>query len=285
MTLSFKRYTGQNLANGQKFEERRLLVGIQSPLLVFDIETIPDVAGARRLDENLATLSDLDVVQATIRQNNNNEFLPHYLHRIVAISVVFRSAEKLEVLSLGKVQSGEREIIHQFFAAIEKYTPMLISWNGSGFDLPVLHYRALFHKIEAPCYWETGEENRDFRYNNYLSRYHYRHLDLMDILAGYQTRANAPLHGIATLLGLPGKMGMDGSQVWTKFQENKIEEIRDYCETDVLNTYLVFLHFELMRGKINERQFQSECELLKEYLQHNAEKKKHFLEFLQSWCC
>ncbi len=259
-------------------------MGIQSPVLVFDIETIPDVSGLHRLDEALAHLSDSETVNAFVRQNNNNEFLPHYLHRIVAISVVFRSHEKLEVLSLGKETSSEKEIIHLFFAAIEKYTPVLISWNGCGFDLPVLHYRALFHKIEAPRYWENGDKNKDFRFNNYLSRYHYRHLDLMDTLAAYQSRANAPLHGIATLLGLPGKMGMDGSQVWVKFQENRIDEIRDYCETDVLNTYLVFLHFELMRGKINESQYQHECKVLKEYLQQHAEKKKHFLEFLQAWC-
>ena len=103
--------------------------------------------------------------------------------------------------------------MQRFFDGIEKYTPQLVSWNGSGFDLPVLHYRALVHGIPGCCYWDTGENDREFKFNNYLARFHARHTDLMDVLAGYQNRAWAPLDEIAQLCGLPGKLGMDGSQV------------------------------------------------------------------------
>ena len=115
-------------------------------------------------------------------------------------------------------QSSEAELIARFFDGIEKYTPDLVSWNGSGFDLPVLHYRALKAGVQAPRYWETGEEDTSFRYNNYLSRYHWRHLDLMDVLASFQVRARASLQDVALLLGLPGKLGFSGDQVWDAVQ-------------------------------------------------------------------
>jgi predicted PolB exonuclease-like 3'-5' exonuclease len=122
---------------------------------------------------------------------------------------------------------------------------MLVSWNGGGFDLPVLHYRALKHGIQAERYWNI----HNFRYDNYLNRFHERHTDLMDVLAAYQPRAYASLDDIATMLGFPGKLGMSGDKVWqTYLQEGGIQKIRDYCETDVLNTYLMCDSF---RHKIN----------------------------------
>ena len=94
--------------------------------------------------------------------------------------------------------------------------PQLVSWNGGGFDLPVLHYRGLRHGVVAGKYWDMGDDDREFKYNNYISRYHLRHLDLMDLLAMYQPRANAPLDAMAKLCGFPGKLGMDGSQVYAR---------------------------------------------------------------------
>ena len=101
-----------------------------------------------------------------------------------------------------------------------------MSWNGSGFDLPVLHYRGMLHGVSAPRYWDMGDgdyaDSRDFKWNNYISRYHTRHLDLMDLLATYQPRANAPLDDLAKLMGFPGKLGMDGSKVWEAWQNGEI---------------------------------------------------------------
>src|SRR5580692_7306438 len=164
------------------------------------------------------------------RQGTGADFLPLEQQRVVAISCVLRSREGLTVWSLGDAATGEAELVRRFFDGIDKYSPDLISWNGSGFDLPVLTYRALLHGVSAPRYWETGDEDTAFRYNNYLNRYHARHLDLMDILAAYQARANAPLDQIATLLGFPGKMGMDGSKVWDCFLQGDTVAIRNYCE-------------------------------------------------------
>ena len=178
-------------------------------VFVFDIETVPDVEGGRRLYD-LSDLPDDQVAEIMFhkrRQESGAEFLRPHLHRIVAISVVMRSRDRCKVWSLGEPDSPEQELVQRFFDGIARYTPTLVSWNGGGFDLPVLHYRSLLHGISAPRYWEQGEEDNSFRWNNYISRFHWRHTDLMDVLAAYQPRAAAPLDEIATLLGLPGKMG------------------------------------------------------------------------------
>ena len=249
-------------------------------ILVFDIETIPDVEAGRKLYD-LKGLSDEDTASALFairRAKVGNDFLPHYLQKVVAISLVLANASNLKVWSLGDENSDEKDLITRFFSGIDKHTPTLVSWNGSGFDLPVLHYRALLHGITAQNYWETGENQQPFRFNNYLNRFHYRHLDLMDVLAGYQNKAFAPLDDISTMLGFPGKMGMSGDKVWGQYLAKNLKGIRDYCETDVLNTYCVFLRFELMRGNITENEYQKDIDRLRIYL--NSEKSKpHLHEF------
>ncbi|WP_455234754.1 3'-5' exonuclease [Thiogranum longum] len=252
-------------------------------IFVFDIETIPDVASGRRLYD-LHELSDEDTAKAMMnmrQQQTGSEFLPLHLHRICAISVVLRHADRVKVWSLGEPDSGEAELVQRFFDGIDKFTPTLVSWNGGGFDLPVLHYRSLLHGVQAPRYWDTGGDDRDFKWNNYLSRYHERHTDLMDVLAGYQMRANAKLDEVATMLGFPGKMGMSGAKVWDAYLAGEIEGIRNYCETDVLNTFLVYQRFQLIRGHLTQAAYETEIELLRSTLEH--EDKQHFREFLEHW--
>ena len=188
-------------------------------VLVFDIETVPDTEAGRRLYD-LEGLSDKDVAKAMThlrQQKSGTEFLAHHLHRIVAISLVLRTRDRFNVWSLGSETASEAELLQRFYDGIERFNPTLVSWNGSGFDLPVIHYRSLRHSISAPRYWEVGEEDQSFRYNNYLARFHWRHTDLMDVLAGYQPRGFAALDEVATLLGFPGKMGMSGAKVWDAY--------------------------------------------------------------------
>ena len=258
------------------------------PVLVFDIETIPDVAGLRRLNDLPADLSDGEVAELAFQQRRaktGNDFLQLHLQRIVTISCVLRTSEGLKVWSLAEPEQGEGEIIQRFFDGIEKFTPQIVSWNGSGFDLPVLHYRGMLHGVAAPRYWDLGDgdyaDSRDFKWNNYISRYHMRHLDLMDLLALYNARANAPLDDLAKLYGFPGKLGMDGGKVWEAWQAGKSHEIRDYCETDVINTYLVYNRFRRMRGEVTAAQELAEYDFVKAQLARIG--APHWQEFLAAW--
>jgi len=253
------------------------------PVFAFDIETVPDVELGRRIYD-LGDLTDKQVgyvMQAKRREAAGHEFLSYEQHRIVAISVALRMRDGFKVWSLGDPDASEAEIIQRFYDGIEKYTPDLVSWNGGGFDLPVLHYRALRHGIQAPRYWEMGDEDQAFRYSNYLNRYHMRHLDLMDVLSSYQARARVSLQAAATLLGLPGKLGMSGDKVWEYHLDGRLEEIRNYCETDVLNTFLIYLRFELMRGRLSRDEHAAELALVRDTL--GTQTKPHFDEFLAAW--
>jgi len=252
-------------------------------VLAFDIETVPDLESGRRL-MNCPDLSDnevADLLFAKSQQKKGTDFQPLHLQKVVAISVALKHAGKIRVWTLGDEDSTEKEIIQRFFDGVERYQPTLVTWNGSGFDLPVLHYRALLHGVDAKTYWEVGDNQRDYKYNNYIGRFHWRHIDLMDVLAAYQFGGRAPLDEIAVMLGFPGKLGMSGDKVWPAFRDGKLKDIRDYCETDALNTYLVYLRFEFMRRNLDQASYDAEITKVKDFL-HNQE-QAHFVEFLDVW--
>ena len=257
------------------------------PVLVFDIESIPDVAGLRLLRGEPAERSDQEVYDAWLaerKEKGQNDFAPLHLQRVLVISVVFRNAEGLRVHSFVDHDGlSEGKLIQSFFNSIEKHQPQLVSWNGGGFDLPVLHYRGLRHGVEASKYWDLGEDDREYKWNNYISRYHMRHLDLMDLLAMYSPKNNAPLDALAKLCGFPGKLGMDGSQVWSQYLDGKLEDIRRYCETDVMNTYLVYCRFQKMRGGLTEAEYGQEIAFVKETLGNLAPAETHWDEYLRAW--
>jgi 3'-5' exonuclease len=237
---------------------------LSASVLVFDIETIPDISGLRAMRGADAALADAEVYaaeQAERKGGGKSDMMPLYLQRVLVISCVFRSAKGLTVQSFVD-RSGNEEgaIIQTFFDKIEKHQPQLVSWNGGGFDLPVLHYRGLKHGVVADKYWDMGEDDREYKWNNYISRYHMRHLDMMDLLAMYQPRANAPLDAMAKLCGLPGKLGM---------------------ETDVMNTWLLYCRFQKMRGGFTGAEHEREVALARESLK--AIDEQHWAEYLAMW--
>ena len=255
-----------------------------TPTLVFDLETIPDIVGLRRLNGWSDDVPDSEVAIrafAARKEVTGSDFLPLHLHRVAVVGCVFRDDQGFRVKCLGQEDDPEPALLAGFFKTIERYTPKLISWNGSGFDLPVLHYRSRIPSVAAPRYWDMGEEDRDFKYNNYLSRYHTRHLDLMDVLAKYNGRGNAPLDDLSKLCGFPGKLGMDGSQVWQAWSEGRGSEVRAYCQTDVVNTWLVSCRVRLLRGELDTKSYDAEIQLVRSTLEQSTE--PHWVEYLAAW--
>ncbi|WP_310565314.1 3'-5' exonuclease [Hydrogenophaga sp.] len=257
------------------------------PVLVFDIESIPDIAGLRLLRDDPADWTDAQVHAAWLAERQakgQSDFMPLHLQRVLVISVVFRNAEGLRVHSfVDRDGHSEGKVVQTFFNSIEKHQPQLVSWNGGGFDLPVLHYRGLRHGVEANRYWDMGEDDREHKWNNYISRYHMRHLDLMDLLAMYTPKNNAPLDALAKLCGFPGKLGMDGSQVYAQYLDGRVEDIRRYCETDVMNTYLVYCRFQKMRGGFSAAEYEQEIGFVKDTLGQLAPTEPHWDEYLRAW--
>ena len=255
-----------------------------TPILVFDIETVPDAAGLRRAHAMSADLSDAAVVEWMMqkrRAQSGSDFLALPYQKVVAIACALRDDSGFKIASVGTKDDAEPELIRRFFDLIDKHTPQLVSWNGGGFDLPVLNYRALMHGVTAARYWDWGDDDREFKFNSYLARFHTRHLDLMDVLAMYQPRAAAGLHVLARLCGFPGKLGMDGSEVHAAIAAGKQDEVRRYCETDVMNTYLVYLRFRRLRGELTAHEYAKEVWLARERIV--AINAPHWLEFISAW--
>jgi len=255
-----------------------------TPILAFDIETVPDVAGIRRIHDVPPALADADVLawySNHRRAHGGSDFTPLHLQRVVAIGCVLRESAALTVWSLGEVSDPEAELIRRFFDGVERYTPQLVSWNGGSFDLPVLQYRALVHGVPAARYWDWGDDDREFRFNNYLARFHTRHLDLMDVLAMYQPRAYAGLDAMARLAGFPGKLGIGGAAVAAAVAAGRLAEVRNYCECDVMNTYLLYQRFRMMRGEIDPSEYAREITLVRDKIE--ALDAPHWRNFRDAW--
>jgi 3'-5' exonuclease len=255
-----------------------------TPILVFDIETVPDLAGLRCVHGVPAELADeavLDWITQQRRAQTGGDFLPLLYQKVAAIACVLRDGGGVKVASVGTRDDPESELICRFYDLVDKHTPQLVSWNGGGFDLPVLNCRALIHGVTAAKFWDWGDDDREFKWNSYLGRYHTRHLDLMDVLAMYQPRAYAGLDAMARLCGFPGKLGMDGGAVHAAIRAGRIDDVRRYCETDVMNTYLLYLRFRLLRGELAAGEYAGEISMAREKIA--AVDAPHWREFLAAW--
>lgn len=258
---------------------------IKNKVLVFDIETIPDVDAIIQFYQLPSHTSDEDAILHAQQEHltrKGTDFLDTIYHKIVSISCLMRYTRQgvptLRVSTLAMNQNyDEKQSLTDFFKLIDDYIPQLVSWNGSGFDLPVMNLRALKYGITASRFWDTGN---DFKWNNYISRYHERHCDVMDCIALYGI-ARSSLDKVSKLCGFAGKIGdMDGSKVLETYQQGNIQQIAHYCETDVANTYLVYLRFLLLKGELDLNTYEQEITLFKEYI--SGLQGQHWQDFLNA---
>ncbi|WP_392696110.1 ribonuclease H-like domain-containing protein [Bradyrhizobium sp. RDI18] len=220
--------------------------------MVWDLETVPDLEGFAK-SNNLVGRSP-----AEIRTAMGADFPKLIYHSIICIGalVANRTANGYEVQAVGAPHIGQRtekELIESFVHKIAQISPQMVTFNGGGFDLPVLRYRAMIHEVFAP-----GMHNRA-----YYHRYTDDNVDLCDVLSSFSFGAKVKLDELSRIMGLPGKPdGINGSQVEAYFNAGRIQEIADYCKSDVINTYRLWLRHELFRGRLDQAQFEfSEQEL------------------------
>lgn len=228
--------------------------------MIFDVETVPDAVMGRRWLNLGADISDRDVRQQMMDRRladtaQQSSFLKPPFHQVAAIAAALIDENGVirRLGPLGAPHDGEAAIVRDFFQVIEDVTPRLVGWNTGGFDIPMLLYRALSHHIPTVAFYRFGEP-----YHGYRKRFDEEsHLDLMDILSGYGASARASLDEVACLVGVPGKLGVNGSDVVTLFEDGDMERIRQYCSHDVLTTTLIFMHYAYHRGWLDKAGFKT----------------------------
>jgi len=204
--------------------------------LILDIETIPDTERWTRPEA----------------PHGESAFPPTWAHRIIVVGCLWLDhgyrLKRFGVVgdhpaTTGSLDHRERHLLEDFSRFVGRARPVLVTYNGRSFDLPVIVMRALCHAIALPWYYR----DRDIRYRYSEDG----HLDLCDWLADHGATRAGKLDAIARLIGLPGKVGVDGSQVEGLYHAGKLESIQHYCLADVAQTALLFLRFRLLQGQIS----------------------------------
>lgn len=260
-------------------------------LFVFDIETIPDTDAVPALTGE--TDPDIDMRRAALEAyhleitGGKNAFPRQPFHKIVAISFLEAEIDREdgEVYLLRELRSGgeenfdEKRLVQGFFQHFQRLRPRLVSFNGRGFDLPVLKYRAMVHGIQAPLLHDTTN-----KWENYGARYATDwHCDLAEVLSDFGASARIKMNEVCAALGLPGKVGIDGGDVTTLFDAGRLSDIRDYCETDVLNTYLLYLRRQLVAGATSRPAYNRSVADVIALIEAEGETRPHLRQFLDAW--
>lgn len=260
-------------------------------LFVFDIETIPDTDAVYNLtgstEKDVQTLRDeLEAYHLEITDGRNG-FPRQPFHKVVAVSFleadIVRNGDGTESYTLKTLGSGhkgdEKEIVKGFFSYLERIKPRLVSYNGRGFDLPVMKYRAMAHGVAGQWFYQAGD-----KWNSYLSRYSADwHCDLLEVLSDFGASARVKLNEACSVMGFPGKFGVDGSKVSEMYDAGEHDAIKHYCETDVLNTYLVFLRLMQHQGRINTISYNKSIADVVSFIENSSAEKPYLAEFLEAW--
>jgi predicted PolB exonuclease-like 3'-5' exonuclease len=266
---------------------------LHNSLFVFDIETVPDAGVAKALtncdSDNVQELREALSQYHLDITDGRNDFPRQPFHKIVAISFLEAEIERdgqheryllKELRSGGEAEFDEESLVKGVFHYLQKLRPRLVSFNGRNFDLPVMKFRAMKYGVSAPWLYRSGD-----KWNSYQSRYSSDwHCDLLDVLKDHGAmQGGLKMNEIGTVLGLPGKLGVDGSMVAGLYDEGEVEAIRNYCETDVLNTYLIYLHWQHHCGVLPAADFARAVQDVLVYIQAEEEARPHLGEFFTAW--
>ena len=226
-------------------------------LVAFDIEAVPDLEAGRRLLAHPDSTPDAEIRRMLGERYSRDDedptktFLKVPIYRIVSIFV-----KALPVDSRG---TG----------------PTLVTFGGNGFDLPLLRYGAFALGVPVPGLHGGG-------HRNYWHRFGQDHVDLCDVLSGYGASAKPSLAEMAALAKIPVKIGgIDGGQVEAYVAAGRLTEVADYCMTDVLATYCVFLRYEMVRGDLTPAHLDASMSSLRATVQKHAERRPLLSEFLR----
>jgi len=257
--------------------------------LIFDCEAIADgdlVARVRYPQERLAPAEAIQRFRAetAAERTDGKDILPvtYMLPISVAIAKVDQHGKLLDLVTLDAPQYRPEVIARTFWAGWQHYKrPTLISFNGRGYDLPLLELAAFRYGYQVPAWFNHDAKAYEQSRNRYNSL---SHLDLSDLLSNFGAyRITGGLNLLANLIGKPGKTGVDGSKVQDMYFEGKLQEINDYCRCDVLDTYFVFLRSRVLMGKMTLEEEQQRVEEAHAWLVARQEETPAYRHYLEHW--
>ncbi len=253
-------------------------------ICIFDCETVPDVELAKSEFDIKGTPLEVSNKAFSLQEEKTGySFLPIPFHQVVAISAVIADEfGKFDRVSSMQGES-EKEMIKSFLGFIDSKQPKLVSFNGRAFDMPMLMIRAMKYNLSCPAYFE--KENHELnknKWDNYRSRYSDRfHVDLMDHIGEFGAVRGLKLDLLCKMMGLPGKYDVHGDEVTALYYQDEIKKIKEYCESDVLNTYWLYLKYELLKGNIILKDYINIIENFAEKLEEEKSYTKIFKSYIQ----
>lgn len=274
---------------------------IHDPALFFDLEWVPDAAGAIRCFELPPQTTELEAMERIWRETSGYDeencprpFVKYLFSRVVSIAflsrkIVYREGQRhiefglhsLPKLPVNEPRSDEREIIERFLYIVGERSPQLVGFNSVESDLQVLIQRGMINDIRAPKFSDRPEKPWEGR--DYFARTSEAHLDIIKLLSPNSMKPT--LNALARLCGFPGKIDIDGMQVVDLWLDGKLKEIVEYNQIDALNTYLVWLRIVNFAGKISEEDYLTEQDDFREFVEREAEREEagHLRRFLEKW--
>ncbi len=260
----------------------------------FDLEWVPDPQSGRRVYDLPASMPDREVFEVMWQKGGATEekprpYLKTALCRVVSVSAVIREQTckgevRLRLTALPKTPDqpmAEGELIATFLGYVGRQKPQLVGFNSLTSDLPILLQRGIAAGITAPEF--CSRPDKPWEGNDYFARHTQAHVDLKDIVSGWGI-GTPSLHEFASVMGIPGKMGTDGSTVVDLWVEGNLRAIVNYNQYDALTTYLVWLRTAQFAGFFSPLQYVEEENRVRELLIHHINQgEEHLTQYLEKW--
>lgn len=274
---------------------------IHETTLFFDLEWVPDAAGAIRCYDLPPETTELEAMERVWRETSGYDaencprpFVKYLLSRVVSIAflsrkIVYREGERhvefglhsLPKLPVIETRSDEREIIERFLYMVGERSPQLVGFNSTDSDFQVLIQRGMINEVRAEKFSQRPDKPWEGR--DYFAKISEAHLDIIKLLSPNSMKPT--LNGLARLCGFPGKMDTDGTHVVDLWLDGRLKEIVEYNQIDVLNTYLVWLRVVNFTGKVSEEDYIIEQDDFREFLEAEADREDadHLRRFIEKW--